>query len=100
MPCYFSIGASIGVSLLLMVILTLRELHHSRIQTGLIDKILEQHGLNAIPTEHPLAELVTNAQRKADEPQRKPERVRLDIPGMAAFRHQYNRVVVAKENKK
>ena len=91
LPFYFCIGA-------LIVILIMRELHHNRIQAGLIDKILEQHGLNAIPHEHPLAEIVSRIERKADEPEIKsPQRMRIPIPGMAAFSHQYNRVMKVKE---
>lgn len=90
MPFYFSIAALIAV-------LILREVHHNRIQAGLIDKILEQHGLNAIPKEHPLAEIVQRIERKADEPEQKPTRVRIPIPGVAAFQQSYSRVLKTKE---
>lgn len=93
MPFYFSIVA-------LTTVLILRELHHNRIQAGLIDKILEQHGLNAIPKEHPLAEIVSRIEKKADEPEEKPVRVRIPIPGMAVFQREYNRVMKIKEGQK
>lgn len=80
LPYYFCIAS-------LTVLLIYRETHHSRIEKGLIDKILEQRGLDAIPVEHPLADAVTQLAKKADDDTAPPERVRLPIPGMAAFTH-------------
>lgn len=94
-PFYICVGLLIALSLVQLGILIAREIHHSRIEAGLIDKILEQHGLNAIPHEHPLAELVQRVERKAEGPD--PVRVDIPIPGMAAFKHSYNRVMKGQE---
>lgn len=90
MPFYFSIAA-------LTVLLIYREIHHSQIEKGLINKILEQHGLDAIPSEHPLAEAVSSLVRKSDDDNSKlPERVRIPIPGMMAFEHMRKRLAAKK----
>jgi len=77
MPFYISIGA-------LTVVLILREIHHNHIQKGLINKLLELKGLDAIPEEHPLAEAVNKIMDKSQGPQGSPK-VRIPIPGSAVW---------------
>ena len=76
MPFYICIGA-------LTAVLILREIHHNHIQKGLINKLLELKGLDAIPEEHPLAEAVNKFIDK-QEPQGSPK-VRIPIPGSAVW---------------
>lgn len=84
LPCYILSG-------LLALMLVIREFQHSRINQGLIDKILESRGMAPLPNEHPLAEAVASLVKK-DEPlteKRKAEmleRVRFKIPGMPEYR--------------
>jgi hypothetical protein len=88
-PFYFSI-------VVLIVLLIQREIHHSRIERGLIDKILIQRDLEPLPESHPLAEVIGMATKKASEPEKKTARVRFRIPGMEAFETMNKRLPVKK----
>jgi DNA polymerase III sliding clamp (beta) subunit (PCNA family) len=88
LPCYISSG-------LLALMLVVREYQHSRITKGLIDKILENRGMTALPESHPVADMLTKLKEEAKEPlteQQKrlmknaDQRVRFRIPGMPEFK--------------
>lgn len=56
------------VCALLMAMLVIREYQHSRIHKGLIDRILESRGMERLPDEHPVADLLGKLKQEAKEP--------------------------------
>lgn len=86
--CYISNG-------LLALLLVIQQMQSNRINKGLIDKILENKGLNSIPEEHPVADMIAKLNEKKVEPltetqkrlmKNAQERVRFNIPGMPMFK--------------
>lgn len=77
MPFYICIGV-------LTAVLILREIHHNHIQKGLLNKLLELKGLEAIPEDHPLAEAVGKFVERGEQP-KGPTRLRIPIPGSAVW---------------
>jgi len=69
LACYISNG----ILALLLVILSLR---HEKLVKELINKILESKGMEGIPEEHPIADILGKLHKEATEPQT-PEQKRL-----------------------
>lgn len=63
-----------------LILMAYREREHARIVRGLIDKILIQRGLEPLPEVVKEPEVV-----EEPKPVEKPDRIRVPIPGMAAF---------------
>lgn len=79
---------SSGVLGLLLVI---REFQNQRMIKSLLDRILENHGMAALPENHPVADLLGKLKETTTEAQRgtikkAQERIHFKIPGMPPTR--------------
>lgn len=76
---------------LLGLMLVIRDLQHQRTIKSLMDRILQNHGMAALPESHPVADLlgkIAEVKEEAKEPQKKKmvERIVFKIPGMPVFK--------------
>lgn len=84
LPCYILSG-------LLALTLVIRDLQHQRTVKSLLDRILQNHGMAALPENHPVADLlgkISEVKEEAKEPSKKKmvERISFKIPGMPVFK--------------
>jgi len=67
--------------------LVIREYQTSRTIKGLLDRVLQNHGMAALPDSHPLTSLLEEL-KPDPEPKKKPqpERISFKVPGMPQFK--------------
>lgn len=75
------------LSATLVLLLVIREYQTSRTIKGLLDRVLQNHGMAALPESHPLTNLLEEL-KPTPEPVKKAEqaRVMFKVPGMPQFK--------------
>jgi len=78
------------LSVILALMLGIQSQQHRKTVNVLLSRILESQGLEGIPEDSPMAEMLQNfgAKKKSEEraPKKEVERTRFQIPGMPIFK--------------